>query len=212
MGENSFDDLLLAVQSALVAAQDALKTRQDEMLGWKHEVDDNSASRSPVFTFAVPLTGSDKVEYEMIRLPASSFRMYNQPRISMLSLEFECELKEKKISGSTRAYTLVIKAGKRGWLRRKKRRRMRMVFDATDRSSGEVRLDGELLMEIPRYAGAGVRRSMSATKRSIFQTLVNLLRNLWRSQKFCITGDQAKRARDILEQADSEAQAAGKAE
>lgn len=211
MGNKSFDDLLQAIQSALVAAQDTMNKRRKEAGRRMYEVDETGAARSPVFAFAVP-RGADKDENVMFSLPASSFRVYHRPRISMLSLEFTCELKEKKLPGIAPAYTLAVKASQKGWWQRKNRRRMRIVFDGTDRPSGEVRLDGELLMVIPRYCGAAGGRSITVTKRSIFEALLDRLRNLWRSQQFDMTGEPARRAREILAQSDSVKPAQGETE
>ncbi len=213
MGNKSFDDLLQAIQSALFTAQDTMNKRREEAVRRMYEVDETGAARSPVFAFSVPRDGTDKGDNVMFSQPASSFRMYQRPQISMLSLEFECELKEKKISGVSPAYTLAIKASKKGWWRRKNRRRMRIVFDGTDQPSGEVRLDGELLMEIPpRYCGAAGGRSITVTKRSIFQALLDRLQELCRRQKFVMTGEQAERVREILEQSDYEKPVHGEAE
>jgi hypothetical protein len=212
MGNKSFNDLLQAIQSALVSAQDTLKKRREEAIRRMYEVDETGSSRSPVFTFAVPRTGTDNAGYEIFQLPASSFRTYQRPRISTLSLEFECELKEKNLFGASRAYTLVIKTSKRGWWRRKNRQRMRIVFDGTDQSTGEVRINGELLMEIPRYGGAAGSCPSMVTQKSIFQSLLDQLRSLWQSQQFDITEEQAKRAREILAQSDSGTPVRGVAE
>lgn len=212
MGNKSFDDLLQAIQSALLTAQDAMNKKRQEAVRKLYEVDETGATRSPVFAFSIPRDGADKDENVMFSLPASSFRMYHRPRISMLSLEFACELKEGPLSGGLRVYTLVVKSSKKGWWQRKNRRRMRIIFDGTDQPSGEARLDGELLMEIPRYCGAAGGRSITVTKRSIFLALLDRLRNLWPSQKFDMTGEQAKRAREILSQSDSDKPVHGEAE
>jgi len=208
MANNSFNDLLQAFQSALVTAQDALRKRREEAVRRMYEIDETGTERSPVFGFSIPRNGTDKVEYEMFSLPASSFRAHHPSQLSMLSLEFACELAEKKLSGAARAYTLVIKASmKRRWWQ-KKRRRMQIVFDGSHPPSGEVRIDGELLMDIPQYGcGASGSRSMNEAKHSLFRTLLNRFRNLWEPRKFVMTVEQAKRAREIIEQKDSEAPA-----
>ena len=205
MGNRSFDDLLQAFQSALAAAQDSLRIRREEAIRRMSEAGEiGGASRSSFFTFAIPQKGSDGDIYEVLPLPVSSFRAQHRPRISMLSLEFECELKEKRLSGASRRYSLVIVARnqKRWW--HKKRRRMQIVFHGTDRPSGEVRIDGKLLVEIPRYGGAGKGCSAPEAKRSIFTKLINLLRNVGQSQRFTMTTAQSQRVREIVGQADAE--------
>ena len=205
MGTRSFDDLLQAFQSALVAAQDSLRIRREEAIRRMSEAGEiGGLSRSSFFTFAIPQKGTDGDTYEMLPLPVASFRAQHRPRISMLSLEFECELTEKRLPGASRRYSLVIVARnqKRWW--HKNRRRMQIVFHGTDRPAGEVRIDGKLLVEIPRYGGAGKGCPTPAAKRSIFSKLINLLRNVGQSQRFTMTTAQSQRVREIVGQADAE--------
>lgn len=207
MDNKSFDDLLQALQSAIVTAQATLNKKRDESIQRMYGVDETGKPGSPVYTFAIPRNGANEDEYEMLSIPASSFRMHHRPRISMLSLEFECELREKILFGATPAYTLAIKAGKqRGWWR-KKRQMMRIVFNGTDQPSGEVRIDGELLMKIPQYGTEGGGGSNTETKQSIFLRLLEMLLNLWQPRKFILTAEQSERARQILKQSDLAASA-----
>lgn len=205
MGNRSFDDLLLAFQSALVAAQESLRIRREEAIRRMYEAEEiGGASRSSFFTFAIPQKGADGDTYEVLPLPVSSFRAQHRPRISMLSLEFECELTEKRLPGASRRYSLVIVArNQRRWWH-KKRRRMQIVFHGIDHPTGEVRIDGKLLVEIPRYGGAGKGCSTPAAKRSIFTKLIHLLRNVGQSQRFTMTTAQSQRVREIVGQADAE--------
>lgn len=198
MGTHSFDDLLRALQSALVSAQDTLRKRCEEAVRHVYEAGEISRSRSPVFAFAIPRNGTD--EYEMLSLPASSLCAHRRQQISMLTLEFECELRESMRFGAARVYSLSIPArNNRQWWR-KKRQRMQIVFRGTDHPSGEVMIDGKLLMEIPLYDGAVNSRPLTVAKRSLFSTVLNLLRNMWRQQEFIMTAEQSKRAREILGQ------------
>ena len=163
-----------------------------------YEANETGGSRSSFFTFAIPQQGADGDTYEVVPLPVSSFRTCHRPRISMLSLEFECELQEKRLSGASHRYSLVIVArNQRRWWQ-KKRRRMQIVFHGTDRPFGEVRMDGKLLVEIPRYDGTDKRYSTPEAKRSIFLKLINLLRNAGRPQRFAMTMEQSERVREII--------------
>ena len=212
MGNRSFDDLLQAFQLALVAAQDALRIRHEEAVRRRCKADETGGSRSSFFTFAIPRQGADGDTYEVLPLPVSSFRAHHRSRISMLSLEFECELKEKRLPGASRRYSLVIVArNQRKWWH-KKRRRMQIVFHGTDRPFGEVRIDGKLLVEIPRYGEAGKGCSTPEAKRSIFSKLINLLRNVGQSQQFAMTMAQSQRVREIVGQADAETLTRGETE
>lgn len=204
MGNGTFDDLLQAFQSALITAQDSLRIRREEAIRRMCEADEVGGARSSFFTFAIPRKGTDGDTYELLPLPVSSFRAHHRSRISMLSLEFECELKEKKVPGVPRRYSLTIVArNQRRWWH-KKRRRMQLVFWGTDRPSGEVRIDGKLLAEIPGYGGAGKGGSTPEAKRSIFSKLMNLLRSVGRPQRFIMTVEQSRRVREIVGQADAE--------
>lgn len=203
MGNRSFDDLLQAFQAALAAAQDSLRIRREEAIRRMCEADETGGTGSSFFTFAIPQQGTDGDKYEVLPLPASSFRAHHRSRISMLSLEFECDLKEKRLPGASRRYSLVIVArNQRRWWH-KKRRRMQIVFHGTERPSGEVRIDGKLLVEIPRYGGAGKGCSAPAAKKSIFSKLLDLLRNAGQSQRFTLTVEQSARVREIMGQADA---------
>lgn len=205
MGTRSFDDLLQAFQSALIAAQDSLRIRREEADRRMFEAGEiGGVSRSSFFTFVIPQKGTDGDTYEVLPLSVSSFRAHHRPRISMLSLEFECELKEKRLPGASRRYSLVIVArNQRRWWH-KNRRRMQIVFHGTDRPAGEVRIDGKLLVEIPRDEGAGKGCPTPEAKGSIFLKLINLLRNVGQQQRFTMTMAQSQRVREIVGQADAE--------
>lgn len=203
MGNESLDDLLQALQSALLAAQASLKNRREEAVRRMCEADKTESAQS-FFALAVPQNGKDEGKYKVVALPASSFRVHHRPQISLLSLAFECELKEKKLPGASQVYSLIITAGNRRRWPHKKRRQMQIVFHGTDRASGEVRLDGRLLVEIPCYSGEGRRLSLAKTKPTFFSKLLNQLWNLGRRQRYIMTVEQSQRVREILRQADTE--------
>ena len=204
MANRSFDDLVQAFQFALVTAQDAVQIRHEETVRRRCEADEIVGSRSSFFTFAIPQHGTDGDAYEVLPLPVSSFRAHHRSRISMLSLEFECELQEKILPGATRRYSLAIVTGNQGRWWQKKRRRMQIVFHGTDRSSGEIRIDGKLLAEIPGYRGTGKVCPMPEGKRSIFSKLIHLLQSAGRSQRFIMTAEQSRKVREIVVQDDAE--------
>lgn len=203
MDNRSFDDLLQAFQFALAAAQESLRIRHEEAVRRRCEVNETGGSRSSFFTFAIPQQGTDGDTYEVLPLPVSSFRTHHRSRISMLSLEFECDLKENILPGASRSYSLAIVARNQRRCWQKKRRRMQIVFHGTDRPSGEVRMDGKLLVEIPRYGGAGKGCPMPEGKRSIFSKLIHLLRSAGQSQGFIMTAEQSRRVREIVAQDDA---------
>ncbi len=197
-----FDDLIRAFQWAFVSSRDTLEKRHEETLRRICEGNENVDSRSPYLIFSLPRTGVDTDEYETVTLPMSSFRERRRPQISMLSLEFECELKEKRPSDASRSKKMVMNIRKRTGASRKNWRRVLIVFQSADRYSGEVRVDGELLMEVPPYERPPVRGAPATVKRSFFQVLQDLWRRIWRTQEFVLSDREAGRIREIPGQAD----------
>lgn len=198
MDNRSFDDLVQAFQFALVSAQEALRIRHEEAVRRRERADEAGGARSSFFTFVIPQHGADGDKYEVLPLPVSSFRAHRRSRISQLSLEFECDLKEKGLPGASQRYSLAIVARKQRRWWQKKQRRMQIVFHGTDHPSGEVRIDGKLLVEIPPYSGAGKSCPMPEVKRSIFAKLIHLLRSAGQSQRFIMTVEQSQKVREIV--------------
>lgn len=198
MGNHSFDDLLQGLQSTLLAAQDTLSKRCEEAVRRICVMSETGELQTPVFSFAIPRIGTNEDEYEVLSLSASSFRAHHRHQISMLSVEFECEFKEDTLTGDSRVYSFEIKDYKKRWWWRKKQSRMQIVFSGTDQFSGEVTIDGKFLMEIPCYDGVVDRPPLTGTKRPLLLRLMDLLQNLWRSQKFVMTVEQSRRVRETL--------------
>ncbi len=200
MGGVRFDDLLLALRSSLTAAQVALKKRKDESACVTGGVDETGVTRAPVLSFAIPKAGAAGDEYETLTLPLSSFHDRDRPRISTLSLEFECELKEKKLSVFSGDRGMVMKIRKSSGAHGGKRRKVRIVFHGAERPFGEVRVDGELLMVIPPTEGTGGHRIEVVGKWPFFRALTDLWRKLRGPRDFVLTELQAERIREILDQ------------
>jgi hypothetical protein len=204
MQNDSFDDLLRALQSALFSAQEALGKKNDEMARRICGGGEGSGSPSAFFTFATGQNAEGHGAQEILRLPSSSFRARRRPQVSMLSMTFECELLETRFPPAARGYSLVITDG-HGGRSRSKRRRMQIVFHWPDQPSGEVLLDGQLLMEIPLYGEAAETRSEPKGKDSIFSRFLKLLRNIWRPRSFAMTAEQSEMVRGVLATLESEA-------
>lgn len=197
MNNDSFDDLLQALQTALFTAQDTLKKRRDEAVRRMCNEAERAGSESPYYTFAIPGYGGVREGYEILSLPAASFRSQRRQQIAMLSLEFECEFSEKKLSRTSRVCSFAIKTGKKRWWL-KTGPKMQVVLNGTGPTCGEVRIDGTLLMEIPRYESI-MRPSQPKPKHlSNISLLIDRLRNLWRPQTFIMTPEQSERTREIL--------------
>lgn len=194
MADHSFDDLLQALQTALLTAQRTLKQRQEGASGAGREGGD--AGGSPQFTFALPRGGTE--EYEMLTLPASSFRTPRRHRISMLSLEFDCALEERKVAGAS-VYAVTIKGAQKDRWWRKKRRRMQIVLRGTGDPTGMVTIDGAPVMEIPVYGVAGAAAQTGQNGGRV-PNFLKVFRQMWRQERFIMTEKQSARAREVLGQ------------
>lgn len=199
MENASFDDLLQAVQSAFVGAQDSLRQRREAALRLRSEAEEAEGGQGSALTFAIPRNGGADDLYEPLTLPLSSFRMQRRPQVSMLSLSFACELEEKGFPGASRVFWLVIPPADKKLQWRKNRRRMQIVFYGTEQPCGEVRLDDDLLLQIPA-AGAGGDRSAVKAKPTLLAKVLRMFRKLWHRQGFAMTPEQSKRVRWILAQ------------
>lgn len=130
-------------------------------------------------------------------------RLFHRPRIAALSLEFPCGFKEEKPFGCGGPARLVMKVGRKGRGRGGNRHLMRIVFEATDGKTGEVRLDGRPLMEITRQMEAA-GGSATWANRSLFRKLLGLFPAPWRSWEFVMTEEQSGTARQIIQEGENE--------
>ncbi len=188
----------------MTAAQEALEKSREEPDRATRGFDDTGRLETPVLSFAIPKAGASGDEYETLTLPTASFRDRRRPRLATLSLEFECELKEKRLSCFSRARGMVMRIRKNSGSHGGKRRRMVIVFRGTKRPFGEVRVDGELLMAIPPMEGPAGRWAEVAVERPLFRALSDLWGKLWRPREFVLTERQADRIREIFERSDHE--------
>lgn len=133
----------------------------------------------------------------MLTLPSASFRMHYRPQVTGLSLTFECELLETWFPAALRGYSLVILDGADG-SSADNRRQMQIVFQGADRPSGEVRLDGKLLMALPRYADSTANSRQPQQKLSFFAKGMRLLQQILRPRGFLMTKEQSERVRSVL--------------
>lgn len=209
MSNNSFNDLLHALQSALIEAQEALKKRCADGIR-KTYGNETNAVQSPVLTFASPQNGAGEDKYDIAAYPFSCFRAHRRPQISMLSLEFACELKKKKLSGPLWTYYLVIKKGGEKGLRQRNMHRMLIVFNGTYGSSCMVIMDDKLFMEIPCCEVPYKDPATAEGKESLFRKIVNGLQRIWQPQSFIMTEEQAKMVEEILQQRNYETQGNGR--
>jgi len=203
MENASFDDLLQALQSAYVDAQDSLKKKRQEVLERRNEAVESEGGQGSCLTFAIPQSGGAEDRHELLILPILSFRRPRSPQVAMLSLSFECELEKIGFPGASRAIRVVIapETKRSGW--GKKRRRMQIVFHGTEQPWGEVRLDGKMLMSIPANAGAEGGSSASGAKPSLLARVYRMFRKLWPQHGFAMTAEQSKRVRQMLAQLDA---------
>lgn len=195
----TFDDLLLALQSSLAAAQSTLRRRHEEALRNLNGAAEADDSLAPVFTFSIPRMGGDANAYDLFTMPVSSFRARSRPSISQLTLSFGCELQEHVLFGSKQGgCSLVIVDEPGGAWGRRKPQRMQIVFYGTEDPVGKVMINGEPFVDIPRLGPASVRPVSPAPKWSVLSWLLHLLRGLWPSRGYAMNAEQSRRIRDIM--------------
>ncbi|MDP2848888.1 MAG: hypothetical protein Q8O35_11950 [Humidesulfovibrio sp.] len=196
----TFDDLLQALQSSLVAAQSTLRRRHEEALRNLKGASGVDDSLAPVFTFSIPQMGGDANKYDQFTLPVSSFHQPCRPNISRLTLSFGCELQEHSLFGSKQGCSLVIVDKPDGAWGRMQPQRMQIVFYGTEDPVGQVMVNGELFVDIPSLKTALVRPASIEQKWLVFSWLLRLLRCLWPSRGFTMTPEQSRRIKEIMKQ------------
>jgi len=205
MENASFDDLLQAVRTAYVEAQDSLRKRREEAARLRSEELEAAGRQGPSLTFAIPRNGGAEDAYDALTLPLSSFWRQRRPQVAMLSLSFECELEEEGFRSASRVFWVVIAPDDKTRLWRKKRKRMQIVFHGTEQPCGEVRLDGHMLLPIPARAVEGQRRSTLKAQPWLFAKVFGMFRKLWPRHGFVMTVEQSQRVRQMLARQDAAA-------
>jgi hypothetical protein len=204
MTKKTFNDLLHALQSSMVTAQEALKSRYEASMRRIYEIDNTGAARASALTFAIPCRNRDEEGFENFSLSVLSFLGQHQPRISMFSLEFKCALKRRPLAGGAWTYYLMIKKDKYWGMGQKMLHRMQIVFNGTDMSTGEVSIDGRFFMNIPSQNDQDSSPSETGGKKYLLKRLLNRVMDLLQPEGFMMTVEQAKRAMSILEYEDHE--------
>jgi hypothetical protein len=199
MAQESFDDLLQALQASLAAAQHALLWKREEALRRLYQTDEaGNAARSPFFVFDIPQAGMGKGDrHEMQSLPLSSFRSHRSQRISRLSLEFECALEMKRCAAGP-VYALAIRPPKKSWWSRETRLHMQIVFQGSEPPVGEVQLAGRTLMEIPPCGAVAAGSPPPAVRLPWLRAYLEQLRGIWAPRQFLMSAEQSARVSEIL--------------
>lgn len=199
MARKTFDDLLLALQSSMINAQEALKARFGGTVQKICEIDKTGAAGSSVLTFAVPVRGRDEEGFKPLNISILSFKG-RRPWLSMLSMEFDCEFKRKNRSGSTGTCRMLIKKSKHNRTKKMALHRIQILFKGQERPSGEVSIDGCSFMEIPAFGmGGNGQSSKMEGRRSFLKGVLDRFSLLWEQQEFIMTVEQTERLREILE-------------
>ena len=205
MRDNSFDDLVLALQSAFLSAQASIRTKQADRLRTTFAVDASGGVWFPVMSFVAPCKGSGMDSGGGTRemslpsdLSACGSAASERGRMSLLKLEFECELGERRRFGSPTGFFLVIKKPRHPVAQDESRGRMEIVFRDSDRPCGEVRVNGELFAEMPRFDSNGESGATASASKSVFRSLQNAWERLWPRTRFVLTPGQAERFREIV--------------
>jgi hypothetical protein len=202
MDQKTFDDLLNALQSSMITAQEALQTRYEAAIRKIYEMDRTGAARASVLTFAIPGTCGGEEGFKNFSLSVLSFLGQHQPRISMCSLEFKFLLKRKFFAGGTWNYYLIIKKNKYWEFSKKDLHRMVIAFSGTDTLTGQVYIDRRFFMDIPFFRKS--QNNIAEEKPFFLTKLFNRVLRLWQPEGFMMTVEQSEKVKDILEHRDHE--------
>ena len=205
MRDNSFDDLVLALQSAFLSAQASIRKKQAGRLRTTFAVDASGSVWFPVMSFIAPRKGSGMDSKGNARemsspsdLSGCGFAVPEIGRMSLLKLEFECGLGERKRFGSPSGFFLVVKKPGHPVAQDESRGRMEIVFRDSDRPCGEVRVNGELFAEMPPFDSDRELVSTASASKGVFRSLQNAWERLWPRTRFVVTPGQAERFREIV--------------
>jgi len=207
MRENSLDDLILALHSVFLSAQASIKEKQAGRIRTTFAVDASGSVRFPVMSFIAPgkvpgtATVQDDDAREMPRSADASACVLPQvegARLSLLRLEFDCELDEGKRLGSRPACAMLITPPGQPVVQDKCGGRMEIVFHDTGPSAGQVRVNGELLADIPLRDPDCAPVSKVPVRRNVFRRLRDAWQALWPNRRFVMTTGQKERFREIV--------------
>lgn len=148
MAECSLDTLLRSLQSVLVAAQEHVMRRHEASLRRLLDAHATGETRGKPLMFSLPARGPKGTAYETVPLPLASFREHRLLQISKLSLEFDCELEQRRRPDTPDLDEVVMRVAGKGRRQRKDLYRVQITFSGTRSPRGEVRVDGMLLTEI----------------------------------------------------------------
>jgi hypothetical protein len=140
MSECAFDTLLVALQNAVVNANDSIRRRREALLA------ERADASAHVLNVLVPHSPAQDAPCTALALPLNLFRDKRVPHIAMMSVEFDCTMRYRRQRGA-RDGELVLEMGRRrfSWFRRRPLHRVRITYLSTNAWHPQVEIDGKLL-------------------------------------------------------------------
>ncbi|MDF4002459.1 hypothetical protein P3W33_03475 [Luteibacter sp. PPL552] len=146
MAACGLDVLLFALGHAVEAANESLRARREAI-----RAGDLAQGRG--LRVDVPRDPSPDAPLESVVIPLAMFRDRGQPHVSMMSLEFDCRLRLRRVRhGETRQLVVELGGRRRRWFARDRPHRLRITYRAVDAWRPRVELDGRLVA-FPSLAG-----------------------------------------------------------
>lgn len=146
MATCALDTLLYALRLAVEAANESLGARRDAIRA-------GDAAEDRALRVDVPTHPSPDAPLESVVIPMAMFRDRGQPHVSLMSLEFDCLLRYRRLRRGDPA-ELVVELGRRRrrWFSRDRVHRLRITYRAVDAWRPRVELDGRVVA-FPSLAG-----------------------------------------------------------
>jgi hypothetical protein len=149
MREHDFDMFLGAMRSSLMAAQEGARRQYEAAVLALVTADAGGGTTGEVIEFLVPSGPAQAQEWQSVGVPLSSLKHNCFHQISELSLEFDCQLRERPDPDRPGQTRLEMTTESRWWLFKRKPHRVKITFTGTQMPEGTVTIDGVVLKAIP---------------------------------------------------------------
>lgn len=135
----AMDTLLESLREVVVAADEAIRRRRDE----RRRDDDSEAY---ALHASIPASPSPDAPLEPVVIPLRLFRDRREPRIALLSIEFDGRFRFRRVSGAQRPQ-LVIDLGRPRfhWLSRGRMHRIRISYRSVDAWKPCIEIDDRVV-------------------------------------------------------------------
>lgn len=190
--DTSLDDLILAVRNDLLLAQEGLNKKNAEA--------EAVVARRKKCDFIIE--GHNAGYSETLTVPEASLRAHRRHQISMFSLSCYCKLRFSASPARLRILGQQEAERSRKSFWRKPPRQMKIVFRGTAQPVGEVWLDDLLLTSLSPEDEEPIGPKPLTTQ-SLANGFWKYLFRLVRPKGFTLSREQAGRARQIVQQANT---------